>query len=257
VFINPLGFALESFDAVGQFQSVDKGQAIDTTATVIVYPDTLEVTGAVELMHALADSPQSNLCYAQKWIQHAFAAGTGERSCLAEKLALVLERSSITDMLLETTQSEWFLGTTAGTAPLPDPTTNPSDRDPAVPAPEPRPGSGGSIAEPNPGTSGTTATPDPVNTADAGTSDNGGRTEPSVDDAGSRPDSSEGAATRAPPDSGNDDARDSRRRGVAPAPDGAGCGCRTTSNGAVTGWWLLLGLLILRRWVELAPRQPR
>jgi hypothetical protein len=70
--INPPGFALENFDAVGGTQTQDNGADIDTTADVIVGANTVHVTGASDLMAAIAAAPEAKRCYTENWAQIAY-----------------------------------------------------------------------------------------------------------------------------------------------------------------------------------------
>lgn len=71
--INPPGFALEHFDAIGQLRAQDNGVPVDNT-TRFTFPDfsEVEVTGGVELSQAVADSPHAHRCYAQRLLEFGF-----------------------------------------------------------------------------------------------------------------------------------------------------------------------------------------
>ncbi len=70
--VNPPGFALESFDAVGGIQTTDNGEPIDTSAEVIVGSRVVPVAGPVDLMNAIATSPDAKRCYAENWVTVAY-----------------------------------------------------------------------------------------------------------------------------------------------------------------------------------------
>jgi hypothetical protein len=67
-FINPAGFAMEAFNAVGTWQAAEKvsGAPIDTTADVMIDGVTKHVTGPLELMMAIAASPMAQHRYAER-----------------------------------------------------------------------------------------------------------------------------------------------------------------------------------------------
>ena len=67
--INPAGFALEGFDGVGGVQTMDNGVAVDTTADVLIDGNMVRVTGAADLMAAIANSPGAYQCYSKKWVE--------------------------------------------------------------------------------------------------------------------------------------------------------------------------------------------
>ncbi len=54
--IDPIGFALENYDAVGRWRAEDAGQPIDSTGTM---PDGFELSGAVSLKDMLLESRQA------------------------------------------------------------------------------------------------------------------------------------------------------------------------------------------------------
>jgi hypothetical protein len=234
--IDPLGFALESFDAVGQLQSTDNGAPVDTNATVMVYPDSVMVTGPAELLQALATSPTPSHCYAQKWIQYAFAFAPGEHSCLADKLAIVLEQGSILEMLVATTQSEWFLGAARG-LPEPEPGDEPVVVAPSEPEPEPEAIDVGADGGEAPRTEDEGASVPPIPDAGIGGSEANDSGAPMVRaDAASRP------------------ASDSNAVGVESKAEGPSCSCQALGARRPAGgdwWWLALVSIWRRRRREL------
>ena len=71
--INPLGFAFEHFDGMGQWRDTENGGLTIDAAAVYSFADgtTKTWTGAADLMQALADSPQAHTCYAKKLASYA------------------------------------------------------------------------------------------------------------------------------------------------------------------------------------------
>lgn len=109
--INPTGFALESFSATGTHQSEENGVAIDTSATVPLGADLVEVQGATDLMLALAESAQAQYCYAYKWVEYAYGRSvTSADACVVNDVAGKLADSdySILDLIVDLTQSPSF-----------------------------------------------------------------------------------------------------------------------------------------------------
>jgi hypothetical protein len=67
--IDPIGFALENFDAIGRYRAVyENGLAIDTTGTM---PDGQKVDGLTSLVTAISASPQFMPCAATKFSTYA------------------------------------------------------------------------------------------------------------------------------------------------------------------------------------------
>lgn len=65
--INPLGFAFEHFDGMGQFRETEgQGLPIDSSGSYTFSEGTKPYDDAAGLMHAMADSEQAHLCYSKK-----------------------------------------------------------------------------------------------------------------------------------------------------------------------------------------------
>jgi hypothetical protein len=109
--INPTGYALESYDAIGAYRQTEGGAPINTSANVVIGATTVPVTGAVDLMAKIASSPEAAGCYAQKWVQYAYERGlTSQDSCTAQTLATNLSRDGYTvvSLITDLTQSQSF-----------------------------------------------------------------------------------------------------------------------------------------------------
>jgi hypothetical protein len=111
--INPTGFALEGFDALGGYRTTDQfsGAAVDTSARVPIGAKSVDVRGPKELFDAIASSPEANLCYARAWVQVAYERSvTSEDSCVAQDLAAKLTAGGyrILDLIADLTQADSF-----------------------------------------------------------------------------------------------------------------------------------------------------
>ena len=113
--INPTGFPLEAFDAIGATQAVerDSGVAIDTTSTVYLGTEmpAVAVTGPVDMMANLAASPAAQRCYAQKWVKFAFQRQVNSYdSCTVEQMAEKLTAGGYTvlNLIQDLTQTQSF-----------------------------------------------------------------------------------------------------------------------------------------------------
>jgi len=65
-FINPIGFAFEDFDGMGQFRTTDNGQPVDTTGAYPFMEGYMSFAGSADLMQLMANSQQAHACYAKK-----------------------------------------------------------------------------------------------------------------------------------------------------------------------------------------------
>lgn len=101
--INPIGFAFENFDALGQLRDTDNGKPVDTTGEYAFVDGLKAFSGTPELMNLLADSPQVHACYARHLAEFALGREVDESddSLLSSlKQRSLQERSSIRDALL-------------------------------------------------------------------------------------------------------------------------------------------------------------
>jgi hypothetical protein len=69
--INPLGFAFENYDAIGQWRDTDNGQPVDATGTYSIDGAMVSFNNAVELSGILAGSTAVHDCYASNWVEYA------------------------------------------------------------------------------------------------------------------------------------------------------------------------------------------
>jgi hypothetical protein len=109
--INPSGFPLEGFDAVGTVRTTDNGIPVDTTATVPMGATTVDVTGPTDYMAALANSPEAQRCYAEKWVEYAFERAPNTRdACVVNELATKLTQGGykVVDLIADLTQADSF-----------------------------------------------------------------------------------------------------------------------------------------------------
>jgi cytochrome c553 len=69
--INPLGFGLEHFDAVGRYRSEERGRSIDASGTFETRSgDTVKFTGARELATLLAESDETHAAFVAQLFHH-------------------------------------------------------------------------------------------------------------------------------------------------------------------------------------------
>ena len=72
--MDPIGFALENFDAVGRWREKDGGSLIDPQGTL---PDGSSFSGAIELQNVLSRARRENFarCFAEKMLTYALGRG--------------------------------------------------------------------------------------------------------------------------------------------------------------------------------------
>jgi hypothetical protein len=107
--IDPIGFALENFTSVGQWQEMENGKAIDVR---VESPQLGSFNGAVELGQRLAQNAEVSACFATNWANFAYGRSTEEQdACTMQQLqtAFTSSQYTIKDLLMALTQTNTFL----------------------------------------------------------------------------------------------------------------------------------------------------
>ena len=111
--INPPGYVMENYDAIGAWQTVDKlgNGAIDPVATVNFGDgNTKQIHNAQELMTELASIKKGQAMYAQNWVSFAYARDPNPNDqCVANTIATNLGANGpILNVLADLTQADSF-----------------------------------------------------------------------------------------------------------------------------------------------------
>ncbi|MCA9621374.1 MAG: DUF1592 domain-containing protein, partial [Myxococcales bacterium] len=107
--INPPGYALESFDAVGAFQDLENGAPVNTATTWFFDGEEKDVADAVALSQLIADSDQAHACYAKRLLEYGYGRTAQEGDEITiEALAASSKESSIEALVLALTQTKAF-----------------------------------------------------------------------------------------------------------------------------------------------------
>jgi hypothetical protein len=109
-FINPVGFAFESFDGLGQYRTKELGIPIDASATFQFDDGPVSYDGAAEFTGAVADRVQAHDCYAKHWLEYALGRSTaGSDLDLIQRLGdASLDGLSIEELVVELVKGEEF-----------------------------------------------------------------------------------------------------------------------------------------------------
>ncbi len=110
--MDPFGFGLESYDAVGLWRTKDNGQPINTRATIVGTDIAGAFDGPASLMKKLAGSADLQRCYAGHWFTFAYGraphpSDMGSRRRLDDAFAKAA--FDIKSLVLELTQTDAFL----------------------------------------------------------------------------------------------------------------------------------------------------
>jgi hypothetical protein len=89
--INPIGFSMENYDAIGRYRTEDNGYPVDASSTY-VFPDGRSLTfdNAVELSQLLAAEPDPHACYVGNLLEYFYGSEVDE-----SKFALVTEMTDL------------------------------------------------------------------------------------------------------------------------------------------------------------------
>lgn len=109
--INPMGFAFEDFDGLGQHRTTEKDVAVDASGSVSLNSAMLSFVGGKQLAEQLAALPEAQACYAQNWLRYAW----GRADTAADLRTLTVVRQGLADpgygvrdLLIDITQSAAF-----------------------------------------------------------------------------------------------------------------------------------------------------
>jgi hypothetical protein len=112
-FMDPLGFAFENYDGIGQFQTMDNNQPVDASGAVTLPGGkSIRFANAVELMTELAASDDVKHCMVQTWFEYglgrAIEDGDG-RSVTAALDEFGKNGGDLRQLLVTATGSKTFL----------------------------------------------------------------------------------------------------------------------------------------------------
>jgi hypothetical protein len=114
VYINPLGFALENLDGVGQYRAQENGQTIDASSSIEIDGELIAFNGPVELMQAIAGSFQAHDCYAKHWVEYLYGRDVdmkddADRDLVQQGGWLSRSDASIQDLIVNLIATDAFL----------------------------------------------------------------------------------------------------------------------------------------------------
>jgi hypothetical protein len=112
--INPLGFAFENFDGMGQYRDTEMNGTevlpIDASGSFAFVDGTKSYKNAAELMGVLATNPQTHLCYSKKLASFGLQRDMVEAdlSLLAELASVSTSSGSVKQVLLDLVKQDAF-----------------------------------------------------------------------------------------------------------------------------------------------------
>jgi hypothetical protein len=118
--LDPLGFSLENYDAVGLFRATENDVMIDASGEIPDMPNGT-VSGPIELAQKLAANEEVQNCFASKWLDFAYGqtlashdkaqAEIAADQCTREQLAASFRANgfNVKQLLVDLTQTDGFL----------------------------------------------------------------------------------------------------------------------------------------------------
>jgi hypothetical protein len=108
-FLDPVGFPLENYDAVGLFRTTENDVPIDASGAV---PGTdIKVNGPVELVQGLAQTEAVQNCFATHWAEYGYGLTLRAGDACTKKAVTDAFKASgynVKQLLIELTQTDAF-----------------------------------------------------------------------------------------------------------------------------------------------------
>lgn len=101
--INPLGYAFESYDAIGRWRTTDNGATVDASGEYAeLAQGKVSFDDGLGLAEEMARSADFHRCYLNNWMQYLFARGERDEdgAALAPLVERALKGSSVQEALL-------------------------------------------------------------------------------------------------------------------------------------------------------------
>ena len=110
--MDQVGFGFEGFDSVGELQTTDNGQPIDSSGTIVGTDVAGPFNGPVELGAKLAGSDDVLKCTATQWFRFAFGRGSGATdgdTCAVSQLHDALKQGGVLALVKAVPSTAAFL----------------------------------------------------------------------------------------------------------------------------------------------------
>ena len=76
--MDPIGFAFENYDGIGQYRAEDNGKPVDATGAITLDGTSKSFKNAVELVNLLANSGNARSCFVTQWARFALSRADTE-----------------------------------------------------------------------------------------------------------------------------------------------------------------------------------
>lgn len=108
--VDPMGFALEDFDAIGAHRTEENGLPIDASGGVPVLDvEDGAIEGGAQLGTALADAPETRRCVARQWLRFGLGrVDVAQDEVSLDRLEATTAAGSLRDMMMDLVTTEAF-----------------------------------------------------------------------------------------------------------------------------------------------------
>jgi hypothetical protein len=111
VMMDPIGFGFEEFDGIGRFRTLDQGQPVDSSGTLLYSDVDGNFNGAPQLAKMLAQSQEVRDCVALEWFRYGNGRGeTTDDACSLDTLkkAFAAANYDVRELIVALTQTDAF-----------------------------------------------------------------------------------------------------------------------------------------------------
>jgi hypothetical protein len=115
--LNPFGFALEHYDAIGAYRDMDNGSPVNAVVELVDTDVPGQVNGGIELSEKLAASQQVADCAVSRWFRYARGRGVeAADTCAVQraKAAFAASGGNLVELMVSLATSEEFRRRPAG-----------------------------------------------------------------------------------------------------------------------------------------------
>jgi hypothetical protein len=119
--LDPLGFAFENYDAVGQWRTMDSGKPVNAAAAVMIDGKMRSYANAIELGTILATSKEAADCMAKQWLRYTLRRHEvmGDDGAIADTQdAFAKSNGDLRELIVALTKTKSFTHRTASAGEL-------------------------------------------------------------------------------------------------------------------------------------------
>lgn len=112
--IDPVGYPLEAFDAIGQFRVEENGKTLDLTGDLFGTDITENLDGPIELSAAISNSEVAQACFVENWLEYSLNRLLDKQdSCVADELteSFISSGGNLKELIKQVAESKAFKNT--------------------------------------------------------------------------------------------------------------------------------------------------